>query len=311
MLSRVADSLFWMSRYIERSDGILRMLKINYATSQDVLNDFTWRPVIKIFTGLNDNSLVELETNSREVLRYMLINKENHNSVLNIVTLARENARSVQDHINKDLWQCLNEYYHTIKDSSIERSLQKDDPVSVLDILIKQGMLYYGTTEITMERGEGRSFMSIGKYLERAIQSIDILDIKIGAVETSAGLLSDTSYLKHLLLSIGGYELYLKNYRKGIEAQSVVEQVVFNNDFPRSVLYAINQLYRYFDRLNNELSTNQNQKLLFMIGKLQSRVKYSSVDGIYEEGLHNYLSHLKKELFGVGNALGEHYFAYA
>ncbi|POY37393.1 alpha-E domain-containing protein [Solitalea longa] len=311
MLSRVADSLFWLSRYMERSDGILRMLKINYATSQDVMNDFTWRPVIKIFTGLNNNHLVELENNSREVIRYMLINKENHNSVINIITLARENARSVQDHINKDLWQCLNEYYHTIKDPSIERLLQRDDPVSVLDILIKQGMLYYGTTEITMERGEGRSFMSIGKYLERAIQSIDILDTKIGSVDTSADLLSDTSYLKHLLLSIGGYELYLKKYRKGIEAANVVEQVVFNNDFPRSVLYAINQLYRYFDRLNADLSTNQNQKLLFMIGKLQSHVKYSSVDGIYEEGLHNYLAHLKKELFGVGNALGEHYFAYA
>ncbi|MFX9552248.1 alpha-E domain-containing protein, partial [Acinetobacter baumannii] len=79
--------------------------------------------------------------------------------------------------------------------------------------------------------------MNIGKYLERAIQSVDILDTKFSSVSDNPDLLTDTTYWKHLLLSLGGYELYLKTYREGFEAENILEQVVLNNDFPRSVIY--------------------------------------------------------------------------
>src|ERR1700710_3050629 len=288
MLSRVAASFYWLSRYIERSDGMLRMLKINYASSQDTVQEFTWEPVIRIFSG-HDEETEKLGNDSRSVIRYMVTGKNNPNSILNIITLARENARGVQEHITKDLWQCLNEYYHTIKDSKIDNALKKDEPVSVLDILIKQGMLYYGPVEITMERGEGRSFMNIGKYLERAIQSVDILDTKFSSVSDNPDLLTDTTYWKHLLLSLGGYELYLKTYREGFEAENILEQVVLNNDFPRSVIYSVNNIQRYFDRLKNDTNVDTYRELSFQIGRLQSRIKYSSVKSIEQDGLHQYL----------------------
>ncbi len=110
MLSRVADSLYWMSRYIERSDGILRMLKVNYAYSQDSISEFSWRPVLRLFTYLEETEAKQLETNPRAILQYIVTDKGNPNAVVNIVTRARENARSVQDHITKELWQCLNDY---------------------------------------------------------------------------------------------------------------------------------------------------------------------------------------------------------
>jgi uncharacterized alpha-E superfamily protein len=310
MLSRVAASLYWQSRYIERSDGMLRMLKINYASSQDTVQEFTWEPVIRIFAGIEDEEEGEkLENDSRAVLKYMVIGKNNSNSVMNIITLARENARSVQEHITKDLWQCLNEYYHTVKDTRLERSLQREDPISVLDVLIKQVMLYYGTVEITMERGEGRSFMNIGKYLERAIQSVDILDTKFGSISDNPDLLTDTTYWKHLLLSLGGYELYLKTYREGFEAENVLEQVVLNNDFPRSVIYSVNNIQRYFERLQNDSNMEDFRDMTFKIGRLQSRIKYSSVRTIRQEGLHTFLTQIRSELYGIADALKEHYFA--
>jgi len=310
MLSRVAASFYWLSRYIERSDGMLRMLKINYASSQDTVQEFTWEPVIRIFAGKDEDEETEkLENNSRAVLKYMVTGKSNSNSILNIITLSRENARGVQEHIPKDLWQCLNEYYHTVKDPKLEKALLRDDPIGVLDVLIKQVMLYYGTAEITMERGEGRSFMNIGKYLERAIQSVDILDTKFGSVDDNPDLLTDTSYWKHLLLSLGGYELYLKTYREGFEASNILEQVVLNDDFPRSVIYSVNNIQRYFERLKNDSNADDFRDMSFMIGRLQSRIKYSSVKSIKEEGLHLFLTQIRKELYGIGNALNEHYFA--
>lgn len=309
MLSRVAASFYWLSRYIERSDGMLRMLKINYASSQDTVQEFTWEPVVRIFAGLNEDGADQLDNDSRAVLKYMVTGKNNPNSILSIITLARENARGVQEHITKDLWQCLNEYYHTVKDSRLERSLQREDPIGVLDILIKQVMLYYGTVEITMERGEGRSFMNIGKYLERAIQSVDILDTKFSSVSDNPDLLTDTTYWKHLLLSLGGYELYLKTYREGFEAENILEQVVLNNDFPRSVIYSVNNIQRYFDRLKNDSNVDTFREMSFQIGRLQSRIKYSSVKSIRAEGLHLFLTQIRNELHGIGNSLNEYYFA--
>jgi uncharacterized alpha-E superfamily protein len=308
MLSRVAASLYWLSRYVERSDGILRMLKINYASSQDTVQEFTWEPVIRIFAG-HDEETEKLGNNSRAVLKYMVTGKSNPNSILNIITLARENARGVQEHITKDLWQCLNEYYHTVKDGKLEISLRREDPISVLDVLIKQVMLYYGTVEITMERSEGRSFMNIGKYLERGIQSVDILDTKFGSIDHNPDLLTDTTYWKHLLLSLGGYELYLKTYREGFEAENVLEQVVLNNDFPRSVIYSVNHIQRYFERLKNDSNIDNYRELSFYIGRLQSHIKYSSVKSIRDEGLHAFLTQIRSQLFGIGDALNNYYFA--
>src|SRR6187431_2057748 len=178
MLSRVANSLYWMSRYMERTDGILRMLKINYASSQDEIQEFSWKPVLKIFTFLDENEANVLEHDTRALLQFMTIGKENPNSVLNILTLARENGRSVQDHITKEMWQCINDFYHIMRQEKLAEMLQNEDPISTLDSLIKQGLLYFGTTDVTMARGEGNSFINVGKYLERAIQSTDILDVK-------------------------------------------------------------------------------------------------------------------------------------
>lgn len=309
MLSRVAASFYWLSRYIERSDGMLRMLKINYASSQDAVKEFTWEPVIRIYSVSDDEDTDKLENDSRAVLKYMVTGKNNSNSIMNIITLARENARGVQEHIPKDLWQCLNEYYHTVKDPRLEKALQREDPISVLDVLIKQVMLYYGTVEITMERGEGRSFMNIGKYLERAIQSIDILDTKFGSANDNPDLLTDISYWKHLLLSLGGYELYLKTYREGFESSNILEQVILNNDFPRAVIYSVNNIQRYFDRLKSDSNLESFREMSFRIGRLQSRIKYSSVKSIEQEGLHTFLTQIRNELYGIGNTLNEHYFA--
>ncbi|TDQ06333.1 alpha-E domain-containing protein [Pedobacter metabolipauper] len=309
MLSRVASSLYWLSRYVERSDGILRMLKINYASSQDTIQEFTWDPVIRISSGGNEEEMAAIKNDSRSVVEYLLFNRDNPNSIINIITLARENARSVQEHIATDLWQCLNEYYHTVKDPKLLWYVQKDDPITALDILIKQVMLYYGTADSTMERGEIRSFMSIGKYLERSIQSIDILDIKFISISSNPDLLTDTSYWKHLLLSLGGYELYLKTYRGGFEADNIMELVILNKDFPRSAIYSVNNILRYFERLKSDKNLDHYNSLSFNIGRLNSSITYTTVYSMEAEGLHNYLIKLKNELYGIGNLLDKYYFA--
>jgi uncharacterized alpha-E superfamily protein len=311
MLSRVADSLYWMSRYIERTDSTLRTLMINHLSSQDNLEEFTWRPVLRIFSRLEEDEITKIERNGRQVLQHMVLGKDNPDSVFNLVVQARENARSVQDNITKELWQTLNEFYHVVRDPRLKQALQYDDPVSVLDSLIKQCMLYYGVNDVTMFRGEGLSFMNLGKYLERAIQSADILDVKFNDLSYDLEKTTDTTYWKYFLLSLSGYALYLKRYRSGFEALNVVDQVLFNVDFPRSILYSVNQLHRYFGRLENDQNTEGYNKVDFLIGKLRSKLQYSDVQSVSKIGLHHYLTEITDDIHTIANTLNQYYFAYS
>jgi uncharacterized alpha-E superfamily protein len=311
MLSRVADSLYWMSRYMERTDSIMRVLKTNYASSQDSSEEFSWAPVLRIFTDLREDEIKEIEFESRAVLQYMVTNKDNINSVFNMVVRSRENARSVQDHITIELWQALNEFYHVVKADSLERLLRYEDPVTILDGLIRHSMVYYGISESTMFRGEGFSFMNMGRYLERSIQSIQLLDVKFKDLSYDLNQTADITYWKHLLLSISGYNLYLKTYRSAFDARNIIEQVIFNTDFPRSVLYSLNQLQRYFDRLNHDVNTEGHRQINFLIGKLRSNIQYSNLEHVSEVGLHVYLEEANEDLQRIGNALNRYYFAYS
>lgn len=311
MLSRVADSLYWMSRYMERTDSILRMLKINYASSQDSPDDFSWEPVLRIFGNLDNESAAAINNNSRKILQYIVLDRENPNSVFNMVTIARENARGVQDNITTELWKCLNEFYHVVREERLRYALQYEDPVTVLDALIKECMIYFGVTDITMFRGEGLCFMNVGKYMERAIQSADILDVKLSNFSNGVDKPTDTAYWKYLLMSISGYSLYLKRYQSGFEARNVIDQVLFNVDFPRSVLYSLNQLHRYFERLRSEQNNEGFARVQFMIGKLRSKVQYSSVESVSLIGLHDYLTEITSEIDDIGSSLNKYYFAYS
>jgi uncharacterized alpha-E superfamily protein len=294
---------------MERADGILRMLKINYASSQDDIQEFSWKPVLKIFTFLKEEEATVLANNTRGVLQFMVTDKDNPNSVLNIVTQARENGRSVQDHITKEMWQCLNDFYHTIRQEWFVELLQKEDPITVLDSLIKQCLLYFGTTDVTMSRGEGNAFINIGKFLERAIQSADILDIKFSDLNYELDKPADTTYWKYLLMSISGYELYLKTYRSGFGARNVMEQILMNENFPRSVIYSVNHLHKYFEGLKNEKNIAGYNEIDFMIGKLKSNIRFSTPDTVIQEGLHQFLLDTKVDLFQIGNTLNKNYFA--
>lgn len=311
MLSRVADSLYWMSRYMERTDSILRVLKINYASSQDNPDEFSWHPVLKIFGSLEDEDINRLEENSRKVLQYMVLDRENPNSVFNMVTLARENARGVQDHITVELWKCLNEFYHIVRSDRLIYAIQHGDPITVLDTLIKECMLYFGVSDITMFRGEGLCFMNVGKFMERAIQSAEILDVKLSDLSYDLDKPTDTAYWKYLLMSISGYSLYLKRYQSGFEARNIIDQVLFNVDFPRSVLYSLNQLHRYFERLKSEKNIEGFSKVHFSIGKLRSKVQYSDVQSVSIIGLHDYLTEITTGIDDIGSTLNQYYFAYS
>jgi len=308
MLSRVADSVFWMARYMERTNGTLRLLRTNYISSQDEVQDFSWQPLLRSYSDASVEEILAIGNDSPKVLEHLLLDRNNGASVFNNITRARENARAVQDHITKEVWQCLNDYYHLIRDKNIYIQVQQGDPVTALDSLIYHGMLYHGTVDITMARGEGFNYLNIGKFLERAILSADMLNIKLTELNYNLRQPVEVPALRYLLYSLSGYELYLKTHRGNFQADQVLQQILYNDNFPHSVSYCLKQLFRYFERLETESLPESYKQLEFLIGRAMNNVKYSSIRLSDSEGLRNFLHQTRQELFGIAAAFNQYYF---
>jgi len=305
MLSRVANNLIWLDRYMERGNGILSLLKVNFYANQDSPELFSWSPIIKNFTD-HDN---EFHTEDAiECIEYMLFNSSNSNSILNLVTKARENARSVQEHISRELWLCINNYYLYLTNKDLIKKLKEEDPVLFLEDLRKHHLIYYGTCAITQERGASYYFMNVGKFLERVILISDFTALKLSDIDNTSDSLEKSFYWKNLLLSIGGYQLYLKTHKSTFNEEHIIRMVFQDKLFPRSVYYCISKLSRHINHLieSKELEPNN---LAFLLGKLESTIKYTTIENIKSQGLNNYIYDIKEDISNISSNINAVYFS--
>ncbi|HRH58271.1 MAG TPA: alpha-E domain-containing protein [Chitinophagales bacterium] len=311
MLSRIADSLFWMNRYVERAEGMLRMLKINYATSLDrsETTHYDWYAVLDIFTYLSDEEKNKIKDETQAVLKYIITDKTNENSIRNIITKARENARGLQDHITKEVWESINEYYLRLHNNRIDELLDSNQQSYAISSLIDQSLYYYGVLEVTMPRGEGWNFMGIGKNIERALQTADIVDTKFHDINYDLNNPMDIPYWKNLLLSVSGYEFYLKTYPTGLQTQNVLDMILMNTNFPRSILYSVKKISYIIEKIAVE-NTEAEKRLVRIIGRLKSKIEYTDLQTISRIGLHQFLDEVRDELYTFNDELGKIYFAY-
>jgi len=305
MLSRVANNLIWLDRYMERGNGILSLLKVNFYANQDAPELFSWSPIIKNYMGDNNDHSTE---DALECIEFMVFNTDNSNSILNIVIKARENARSVQEHISRELWLCINNYYLFLTDKGLQKKLKEEDPIVFLDNLQGFHLKYYGLMDVTQERGPSYYFMNVGKYLERVIQITDFTAMKLMEIAKTTDTLERSVYWKNLLLSVGGYQLYLKKYKSSFEENHVITMVFQDTLFPRSIYYCINKLNHHISLLieTNELEKNN---IDFLLGKLESTIKYTTIESINEQGLDIFIKDIKEAIKNISLNINTVYFS--
>jgi len=297
-----------MSRYIERTNGMLRLLRTNYISSQDEVNNFSWRSVLRLYSDVSPAQTEMIEMQSSRVLDHLVLDFNNTSSVCNNIYKGRENARAVQDHISKEVWQCLNDYHHLVRDSVIHNQIKYGDPVTAFDNLIRHGMLYYGTVDTTMARGEGFNYLHVGRFLERAILSIDMLNARLTELGYNLQQPIEAPALRYLLYSLSGYELYLKTYRGKMATSSVVEQILYNPYFSHSVLYCLQQLTRFFERLQGESLPENYREVEFQIGKSRNNIRYSNMQEADSITLKSFLEKTRNEIFTIDTAFNKYYF---
>jgi uncharacterized alpha-E superfamily protein len=305
MLSRVANNLIWLDRYMERGSGILNLLKINFYANQDSPELFSWTPIIKNFTTSDNEFYTE---DAIECIEFMVFSYENSNSIINIVTKARENARSVQEHISRELWLCINNYYLYLTNKDLPKKLREEDPIQFLEDLRNYHLIYNGTSDVTQERGASYYFMNVGKFLERVIQISDFTAIKLIEINKTSDSLEQSFYWKNLLLSIGGYQLYLKTHKSTFNEDHVIRMVFQDKLFPRSVYYCINKLNRHINQLieSGELEKNN---IEFLLGKLESTIKYTTIENINKQGLNNFINDIKTDIRNISLSINAVYFS--
>jgi uncharacterized alpha-E superfamily protein len=305
MLSRVADSVFWMARYLERTDNLLRVLRTDYIASQDELLDYNWQLLADTF---GDAPKQKMSMSSyRDALHHLVLSRQHESSVFTNIVRVRENARSVQDYITKELWQSLNDYYHRVRDPQTESLINRNDPVTAFDILLRESIIFYGTVDVTMSRGEGYTFLNLGKYTERCLQSLEILEFKRKQMAKAD---NEATYWKYLLYALSGYEFHTKFYKNALQAEEVIHQVLFNLQFPHSVSYSLAQMDRYFQRLSNFSQPDHFKEIEQLIKKMIDDVNtyQKTADTLVIERL---IPDLRLQFTNLNHRLATLYFGYS
>jgi len=307
MLSRVANNLFWMDRYMERSYGLLNLIKTNYNSTLDTGDYDSWNGILKSYMGIDKNISNENYQDSISVIEYMIFNNSNPNTLINMITKARENARSVQEHISREIWVAINKYFLKITDKKFYKYYKKNDPIDFINELTQFHHIYYSVADISQERGNAFCFMNLGKYFERILQSIDFLSVKIDILESNENNLNESYFWKNLLISIGGYQLYIKTYKSIFNVENIIEMITINQFFPRSIKFSVDKLYSHITRLN-EFNKPESNSLTFLTGKMKNELTYSSINSIKEEGLKNFVYKIQYDLNSISDEINNIYF---
>jgi uncharacterized alpha-E superfamily protein len=298
---------------MERADGLLRVTATHYILSldKDVNGNLTWKPLLEMFTRDSPEELAILENDPEASLKRLLTDTQNSNSLKVIVNRARENARGVQDHITKEVWEAVNAMYHLISQQRLEHQLSSYGALDAMEQFARHCVLYTGITDITMPRGTGWNFMNLGKYLERSLETLILADKQFQIIRYNMDDSKDIVQWRYLLLALSGYEMHLKTYRNAHYNLNVLHQVLFNEDFPHSLIYSLSRLEKYLGAVVKENHSPETEALVRYFGRLYSKVRYMDPDTINGRNLQQFFEEFRLELLQFSKQLNQHFFSYS
>lgn len=310
MLSRVAETIYWLARYMERTQTMLQVIRIHYIATQDEQHYPGWQALLHTYGDLSPAEMAATAPHTARVLHHLLFDKGNGVSAIQTIRQGRENARAVQDHISKEVWQSLNDYYHTIRLPEVAQQVLAEDPVSGIDVLLRESVFYAGTVQNTMPHDEGYTFLNLGKYLERALQTTSILQLHRAALVPAPADAAPPP-VRYLLLALLGHEQYVKTYRGQFSAAHALEFVVHDASFPHSLAYSLAQLVRYGERLKDKTVPERYEPVRFLLGKVKNNVEYHRFAAHDTTALDAFLRQTRQELLDVAAAFGTYYFGHS
>ncbi len=312
MLARTADNLFWMSRYMERIDFITKVLLVGFSSTSDYhtnsINNFEWGILSRIFFTHPEEFNPE-NNQANQVFEKLVVGDE-FNSLKELITKARENARGVQEHISKEVWESINKKYHKLLKVDVEKIIRKDEQLNFLFNLFDDNLKYTGVVDSTNHRGEGWNFMNLGKFCERTVLTLGISEEKYKSTIVFTEEANNILFWKNFLLCLSGFELYIKDYRSGDNSRHVLDMVVYNKQFTRSISYSVDRIRNYLTKIIQENPNPNNNKVTKEIGMMSAKINYSDLDQIVEDGVIDFFQDAKRNLFNLNQSIGQIFFSY-
>ncbi len=311
MLSRVANSIYWMCRYIERAENVARFISVNLNLLLDMPSEEGkhWKPIV-MTTG--DQEIFEKKDpgyNQEAVIRFLTFDRNYPNSIVRCLAAARENGRSIREIISSEMWEHLNNFHLEL---STERSLSMalQDPHTFFKIIQMRSHLFTGLMDCTMSHGEAWNFARIGMMMERADKTSRILDVKYFMLLPQASLVNapiDNIQWMAVLKSASAFEMFRKEHHN-ITPNKVAEFLIFDNQFPRSIRHCITKAKICLHRITGTpqgAAINLAEKRL---GRIQADIEYTDIEEVIETGLHEYLDNMQSRINEVGGAIGTTFF---
>ena len=315
MLSRVAESLYWLARYIERAENNSRILDVNLQVtlddehSGDDAERRAWEPILATLEDLKLFRKLYAVTNGDAVCEFVTFAKENPNSIRSCVAGARENARTVREYISIEMWERINSLYLWIN-SPDARQLFAGSAIDFYRHLVDYAHQFHGTTDATLTHGEGWNFLQAGKYLERADSTSRILDLKYHILlptDEKVGGNVDTVQWQAVLKSCSAFEAYRKLHPGQVSPGSVIEFVILHDGFPRSIRFCADQLDAALHRISGCDRAHFSNEAERLSGRLCSDLNYTTIADIFNLGLHQYLDRAQGRLIEIGAAMHKQY----
>ncbi len=320
MLSRTADHLYWMARYMERAENTARMLDVNYQTSllPQTADDAEkgWKGLLSISELSGDFAARYGKVTASNVMEFMVSDPENGSSIRSCLMAARENARAVRGTLTTEVWETQNQTW-----LEFQRMVASDaflrDPGTAFEWVKFRSHLSRGVTVGTMLQDQAFHFLRIGSFLERADNTARLLDVKFHAVESeffgpsqsqtqsqgaevvgseAKDFEYDFYHWSAILRSVSGFEVYRKAYRNVIRPEKVAELLILRADMPRSLAACMNEVVANLRMVANEQSSDT----LRRAGRLRADLQYGRIDEILATGLHAYLTQFLERVGTLG-----------
>ena len=310
MLSRVADSLYWINRYVERAENISRFVEVSEAMALDCPPGSA-EPWLPLVDASGDRELFDRlysEGRPEQVVEFLVRAEANPYSVVNCIAIARENARQIRDVITTEMWEQLNDTYWTLLDSE---GFWKQQPQERLRDIRRACQLFYGITDATLSRDLSWHFSRLGRLLERADKTTRILDVKyfllLPTPDEVGGVLDELQWIS-LLRSAGAYQMFRQSQQQAIEPKAVAAFLLLDPIFPRSVRYCLERINETLRIVRGQAVPGAPDELECLSGLTLARWSYTSIDELIAGGLHESIDDLQSDLNRLHDLVEQRYF---
>ena len=310
MLSRVADSLYWINRYLERAENISRFLEVSEAMALDCPPGSAepWLPLVDATGDRRSFDKAYPSGSSKDVIHFLLLDQDNRNSIVSCIAMARENARQIRDVITTEMWEQINDLHWNLQKGE---TIWEEPPQEQLRIIRRGCQIFYGITDATLSRDLSWLFSQLGRLMERADKTSRILDVKyfllLPIPEGVGGVLDELQWIT-LLRTAGAYQMYRQSMQKGITPTSVAQFLLLDPIFPRSVRFCLQGISDTLQQIQTQPVLKQPDDLDCLRGQLLARWSYVRIDNLIENGLHEAIDQLQQDLNRLHCLIEKRYF---